>query len=110
MEWRDLRFAALATENAKSGRLAEDLEKAIMDEFERLTGKAEEHWEHGGDRHKAIAAIYQSSFKKANQAMKQHEYCLALELARAADALAHGKQHGSHRLVSGKERLKLSPS
>ena len=77
-----LSFASLAGENAKSGRLAEDLEKAIMDEFEHLTGNAEEHWEHGGDRHKAITAIYKNSLKKANQAMKQREYHRALELAR----------------------------
>ncbi len=105
-----LNFAAPASENARSSQLAKDLGSAVTDEFECLVRKAEEHWEHGGERQEALIAIYKNSLQKASQALKRGDYYRALEFARTADALADVKQHGPHRIADGVERLKLSAS
>jgi hypothetical protein len=69
---------------------------AIDEEFERLAAKAEDHWEDDG-AHPTVAQIYKDSLLKAAQA-RHHGACRqALELARAAEALAHVKpSHGKH--------------
>jgi hypothetical protein len=87
-----LSFAALGIEETKKAPPAKDLERAISEEFEHLTHKAEERWEYG-DRHEGLAAIYKFSLQTAKTALKHGEYHPALELARAADALAGVKQH-----------------
>ena len=85
-------FAALGIEEAKKAPLTKYLERVISEEFEHLTHKAEERWEHG-DRHEGLAAIYKFSLQTAKTALRHCEYHRALELARAADALAGVKQH-----------------
>ena len=101
-------FAALASDSAKGPQLSKNLESAIREEFDRLTTKATERWEHDEERNIAPSTIYKSAVQGANKALKLGNYHQALEFARAAEALTHAKQHGQRLLKSGKERLKLS--
>lgn len=105
-----LSFAALAGESVKLSQVSKDLEQAITAEFEHLTNKAEEHWEHESECDKTVTAIYKNARKNARQAIEKRAYHQALEFARAAEALTHAKQHGSQSLESAKDRLKLSAS
>ena len=85
-----LSFAALAGESVKLSQVARDLEHAIVAEFEHLTNKADEHWQHEDERDEAVTVIYKNVRKKAKQAMEKHAWHQALEFARAAEALTHG--------------------
>lgn len=105
-----LSFAALAGDNAKVAEVSKDLENAIAEEFEHLTLKAEEHWEHDEERHGVVAALYESSLKSSKKALQQGTYRQALELMRAAEALAHVKKHGPNEVQDVREKLELSAS
>lgn len=85
-----LSFAAILNRGVGEGEASLGLATAIQGEFSRLLAKAEERWE-PEDAHPKIAKIYRDSLKKALIARDQGAYRQALELARAAEALAHGK-------------------
>jgi hypothetical protein len=83
-------FAALLKGSGDNRRVAGKLEMAIRDEFERLAGKAEEDWD-GEAAHPAIAHLYTESLSSARLAQRAGADCQAMELVRAAEALAHVK-------------------
>jgi hypothetical protein len=107
-----LSFAALGSERSKSSAVAADLKATITEEFDHLLERAEEHWAQGneGDRHAAVVSLYKRVCKRAKKALDEKSYRPALELAHAAEALAHVRKHGADQLPSGKEHLKLGRS
>jgi hypothetical protein len=103
-------FAVLAGEFAAvagDARVSAELKEAITDQFDDLTRRAEEHWQEDKEGSEFLTAIYDSSRKSAAKAFKAGAYHPALEFARAAEALAHVKQHGPLKLESGRKHLKL---
>ena len=105
-------FSALGASAAKASGLSEKLEEAVQDEFDHLTEKAQDHWEHEDekDRHAEVITLHSKALKEAKHAFKHGFYRQALELARGAEALAHVKKHGPDELGSGKNHLKLGTS
>jgi hypothetical protein len=86
-----LSFAALAEPN--DGAISAEVEAAVEEEFEHLQAKAEEHWE-AEEATPQIAKLYEASLKKAAQAQAKGAHRMAMELVRAAEALAHVKGGG----------------
>jgi hypothetical protein len=103
-------FAALAPESAEPDEVSDDLENALSEEFERLTMKAEEHWEHEEERHKLVATLYAGAIKHSRKALERGKYRQAMELIRVAEALAHVKKHDPDELQDGVETLMFSTS
>jgi hypothetical protein len=104
-----LSFAALAETDTKKPKLSEQLETAITEELEHLTRKASEHWdnEEESERHLTVTALFHRSLETSAKALSHRAYWQALELARAAEALAHVKKHGPDQLESGTNHPKL---
>ena len=102
-------FAALASVEAKSGKVSEELEQTVAQEVEHLTRKANEHWDKSGDaeHHASVKELFRSSLEAAATALDARRYRQALELARGAEALAHVKKRGHERMESGTPQLKL---
>jgi pterin-4a-carbinolamine dehydratase len=103
-------FAALAGEFsgvAGDSRVSADLKESITDQFDDLTRRADEHWQEEEEHSETLTAIYESSRRSATKAFKARDYYQALEFARAAEALAHVKQHGPLKLESGRKKLQL---
>jgi hypothetical protein len=91
-----LGFAAILDRLGPKAAATGALMAAVDEEFCRLAAKAEEHWESEG-AHPAIAQIYRDALTRAAQARSQGAHRQALELVRAAEALAHVKPlHGKH--------------
>jgi hypothetical protein len=88
-------FAALAPEPGPGAveLVSADLRAAITAELHHLTRRAEDLWndaESDDDQaHETIAAIYTAALDQAAAAYARGAYRPALELARAAEALAH---------------------
>jgi hypothetical protein len=92
-----LGFGALAGMTKES--VAEDLRAAIAEQFEKSLEKAAEHWDdHEQEPSAEITAIYETTYAAAEGAYDKGVYRRALELARAAESIAH---------VGGEELLKL---
>ena len=102
-----LSFAALAGDGSAGGRLTAELKHSIAEHFAELTRRADELWEEKEQHASLLAAIYRSARKSAAEAFKSRAYHRALELARAAEVLAHIKEHEPHNLATGKKNLKL---
>jgi uncharacterized protein with gpF-like domain len=101
-----LSFAVLAGEVSGVVRVSADLKESITEQFDELMRRAEEHQEE--EEHSSIlTAIYQSARNSAAKAFKARDYHQALEFARAAEALAHVKQHGALKLESGRKSFQL---
>lgn len=101
-----LSFAFLAGDKAGVSRISAELQQSITEHFDELMRRADEHWEekqHSGN----LVALYQSSRKSASKSFKNGAFHRALEFARAAEALAHVKQHGPLKLESGRNNLQL---
>jgi hypothetical protein len=90
-----LAFAGILDRDTNNTHISESLISAIQREFERLEEKAEDHFDLHGDSG-PIASVYRNSLKKAIAARDAGAYRQALELMRAAEALAHVKP--SHKL------------
>jgi hypothetical protein len=103
-----LSFAALAEEDSKKVQLSDVLVQSITEYFDEMIGRADEHWEGHEEGPGALTAIYNSSRKNATKAFRNGAYHRALEFARAAEALAHVKREGPHKLEQGKKALKLA--
>jgi len=103
-------FAARAHDTAESEEISEDLTNVLSEEFERLTMKAEEHWEHEDERHEPVIALYKSAMKHSQKAFQRRSYRQAMELVRGAETLAHVKKHRPNELQDGVETLMLSTS
>jgi len=80
----------------------------ITEHIDELVGRADEHREDRDERPSALTAIYNGSRKNASKAFKHGAYHQALEFARAAEVLAHVRQHGPRKLERGKKALKLT--
>jgi hypothetical protein len=86
-------FAALAPEERAGTALlvSADLQASIYAELSRLTARAEELWmdAEGDLPHEVLSAIFSASLDEARLAYGRGAYRPSLELARAAEALAH---------------------
>jgi hypothetical protein len=102
-----LSFAILAGEVAGDVRVSAELKETITEHFDELTQRAEEHWQEDEERSSTVARIYQSARDSATKAFKARAYHQALEYVRAAEALAHVKQHVPLKLESGNKNLRL---
>ena len=105
-----LSFAVLAGEVSGIVRVSADLKESITGQFDELTRRADEHWQKEEDHSNTLTEIYESSRMSAIKAFKARAYHQALEFARAAEALAHVKQHGFLKLESGRKNLQLKSS
>jgi len=63
--------------------------ESVEEEFEHKLEKAEEHWEESD----ALSSIYQKTLDGAHLALKEGAHRKALELIRAAEAIAHVHHH-----------------
>lgn len=91
-----LSFAALLDRAGSNTQVYGVLMPAISDELDRLADKAQEHWQ-SDDADEGIAQIYRDSLTRAGAARNQGLFRQALELVRAAEALAHVKPpHRKH--------------
>jgi len=97
----------LAGEVSSIIRVSAELKHSITEQFDEMTRRADEHWQEVEEHSETLAAIYESSRESAAKAFKDREYHQALEFARAAEAIAHVKQHGSLKLESGRKNLQL---
>ena len=102
-----LSFAVLAGEVPGIVRVSAELKESITEHFEELTRMADEQWEEKEEHSNRLTGIYQSSRNSATKAFKARAYHQALEFARAAEALAHIKQHGPAKLERGHKNLQL---
>jgi hypothetical protein len=88
-----LSFAGLAPkESARlTSRIPAELKAAVAAELRRLIQNAEQRWsETANEANRAvIEAIYAGALKQVRDAFDQGAYRRALQLARAAEALAH---------------------
>jgi hypothetical protein len=82
-------FAALAPRETISLRVSGDLKRAIEEELGHLKRKAEDHWSESDEVRRVIVDIYTRTLEQARLAFMRGGYRPALELARAAEALAH---------------------
>ena len=98
-----LSFAALAGDRSRGVAVSAELKTAIAEHFEELSQRADEHWDNKEKRPETLSAIYLSCRKSAAKAFKLGAYHQALEYIRAAEALAHGKDHGLPALPAGKQ-------
>lgn len=80
---------------------------AVTREFHQKLGKAEEHWSKQRAHDEAIETVYLATADRAQQAFDQGAFRKSLELARAADALAHVTLHRSKQLGSGTKHPEL---
>jgi hypothetical protein len=102
-----LSFAVLASDASGVVSISAELKQSITEHFDELTRRANEHWEEEDEHSDILAGIYQSSRSSAAKAFKARAYHQALEYARAAEALAHVKQHGPLKLGRGHKNLQL---
>ena len=100
-------FAVLAGEVAAAVGISADLKQSITEHFHELTRRADEHWEEEEEHSHILAGIYHSARTGAAKAFKARAYHQALEFARAAEALAHVKQHGPLKLERGHDHLQI---
>ncbi len=84
-------FAALAPHESSTGtpRVSAELKAAIAGEIDHLRQRAEDHWAEGDDDRRVLEGLYSRTLKQARMAYARGMYRPALELARAAEALAH---------------------
>lgn len=88
-----LSFAALAPRDSArlTANIPGELLAAVAAEMDRLTHSAESLWSaHGGHRDRTVIEnIYSAALEDARRAFAGGAYRTALQLARAAEALAH---------------------
>ena len=101
-------FAALASSPGRPSKVSPELKDVVIEEFEHLTRKANEHWNESEafEHHASVTALFRSSLEAAQIALDAGAFRPALELTRGAEALAHVKQHGPEQLESGAEHLR----
>jgi hypothetical protein len=88
-----LSFAALAPSDSArlTSHIPGELKQAVADELDRLTRRAEELWSESKETasRALIANIFATALSEARLAFDRGAYRPALQLARAAEALAH---------------------
>ncbi len=88
--------------------VADDLFAAITEQFEKSLEKAAEHWdEHEQEPSAEITSIYEKTYAAAEAAYDKGAYRRALELARAAESIAHVGGDETIKLDEGKKPKKL---
>jgi hypothetical protein len=102
-----LSFAVLAGEVSGIVRVSAELKESITEQLDELARRADEHREEDEEHSGILAEIYKGSRNSATKALKGHAYHQALEFARAAEALAHVKQHRPLKLERGYKNLQL---
>ena len=100
-----LSFGLLASAKAESG-LDPRLVKAIAEEFDHKLEKAEEHWD--GNDSVALTPMYEETLAGARHAFAEGAYRKALELVRAAEALAHVHVENTRHLGNGSQMARVS--
>ena len=105
-----LSFAALAAGYEKQPGISRPVEDSLDGEYHHLAEKAAEHWSHTPQRHSVVASLYKSSLKSSRRALESSAYREAMELVRAAEALAHVQQYGPSRLAAGQPIRSLANS
>lgn len=101
-----LSFAALAGGVKEDRAISVDLRVEIGEQFEELNNRADDHWDE--DRRSGLlSTIYRNAREDAVQAFRAGAWHQAIELARAAEALAHVREPDMHRLTEGKKSLRL---
>lgn len=105
-------FAALAPEE-RSGTVplvSTELKAAIATELIDLTRRAEDHWSSAeeGEPHETLAAIYVAALDQSLLNFNSGAYRAALELARAAEALAHVARRPQWRISEDKPAHRLA--
>ena len=83
-----LSFGMIASEKADAD-ISEALKKSLTEEFENKRGQAAEHWRESA----TLSALYEKTLDRAQSAFDNGAYRRALELVRAAEALAHVHLH-----------------
>lgn len=83
-----LSFGMVASEKADAD-VSKRLKLSLKEEYENKRSKADEHWEES----ETLSAIYEKTGDGAQQAFEAGAYRRALELVRAAEALAHVHLH-----------------
>ena len=85
-----LSFAALAPTHF-TPRIPAELKAAVADELDRLTALALQRWSESADaaNRKIIESIFESAILEARVAFDRSAYRRSLQMARAAEALAH---------------------
>lgn len=105
-------FAALAPVDRPTAvpLVSIELRAAIADEVNHLLRRSQEHWIKADDEapHPTIASIYTAAVDQARVAFSSAAYRPALELARAAEALAHIAVRSGGRLSAGKPAHRLA--
>lgn len=86
-----LSFGILATSKAAHTTHAA-LAQSMKAEFQHKLEKADEHWEQS----EALGNLYQQTLAEAHKALTESAYPRALELVRAAEAMAHVHVHDGH--------------
>jgi len=104
-----LSFAVLAGQVSGVVGVSAELKESITEQFDELMRRAEEHWEEEEEEERSslLTGTYESSRNSASKAFKARAYHEALEFARAAEALAHVKQHGPLKLERRHKHLQL---
>jgi len=103
-----LGFAAILNRAPGKTEVFGDLMTAVDEEFERLEAKARDHWE-AASPDPAMSRIFEDSLKMAVIARDHGAYRQALELVRAAEALAHvknGKQKPGPKRVAASSNVR----
>ncbi len=101
-----LAFGTLAGTAKES--VADDLFAAITEQFEKSLEKAAEHWDdHEQEPAAEITTIYEKTYAAAEAAYDKGAYRRALELARAAESIAHVGGEEPLQLEEGKKTKKL---
>ncbi len=105
-------FAALAPEE-RSGTVplvSTELKAAVAAELIHLTRRAEEQWSGAveGEPHETIATIYVAALDQAHLNFNSGAYRPALELARAAEALARVARRPQWRISGDKPAHRLA--
>jgi hypothetical protein len=88
-------------------RVSAELRNSITEQFDELTRRTDEHWREEEEHSDILTGIYQSARNSAAKAFNARAYHQALEFARAAEALAHVKQHGPLKLERDHNNLQL---
>lgn len=103
-------FAALAPKDGGDfGRVSADLKSAIAEELDHLSRRAEELWEEiDTPRRGTLATLYARTLEQAHRSFVRGAYRPALELARAAEAIAHIEHWDPASLQEGRDLHRLA--
>jgi hypothetical protein len=103
----NMSFAALAGDSPLGTDISFDLKRSIVEHFDELLRRADEHLRHHKEQSGIVSALCKSAGTNAVRALHAGAYYRALEFARAAEALAHVRQKGQQELAKGASKRQL---